>query len=354
LEFNQALDANSMKFGFQNLKDKLLSKGDAKIDSLPLSAYGKLTLYKDYINLEVNDGPAAIFKKWMDQAFGMTFEEFGGRAVTLDYPSRIVWNLPGAKALAVGVVWPSTDEGGLRKFPFSFFTVLSRGAVASKPLAEGLAHFTSIWLSLERLYAEARDLSNIESFYSAFRERKAEPDFNFTQSDKPEPSSLPEWLAALSSSDEAYPHRLTEAVSNLIAGCRSLSQQGGALAARLPISSSYALIPQVCLWERAFRENLKNCAPFPSMILPSDATLADPSLSAAPAISIIWRDVIKEDARLFASDVTAYDNVEDIAGESRSPAADIPPISDIPQSADIPTVIELPTDFDSWLSLLGR
>lgn len=325
-----------MKFGaFQNLKDKLLPKGDGKLESLPLSAYGKLTLYKDYINLQVNDGPAAAFKKWMDQAFGMTFEEFGGRAVTLDYPSRIVWHLPAAKAYAVGVIWPSTDEGGLRKFPFCFFTVISKGTLAGRPIAEGLALLVPIWKFAERAYEEARALSNIEAFYTAFGDRKIETEPE--AQDSADGISREEWMTGMMPADGAgFSHRLTANVSNLIGGARTLAEQGAALAVRLPLSRALPVAPQVCIWERAFRDNLKNCDLWPSMILPSDPMAEEPTLT------LIWREPIKEDARLFASDVSGYDHIEDIAGESRV-AGDM-----------ASELTEVAPDIDGWIAQVGR
>lgn len=326
-----------MKFGgFQSLRDKLLPKGEAKAGTFPLAAYGKLTLYKDYINLECNDGPAAEFKSWMDKAFGMTFEQFGGRSVTLDFPSRMLLSLQGGKSYAVATIWPSTDEGGLRKFPFSFFTVIPKSTLAGKSVPDGLLLLNPIWRAIDACYQGAKGLANIEAFYQEFRGQRldSQPD----PAEESQPLAPGEWIRSFAPDGVAgYPKRLTGMVAALIAACRDLSDVTDALAIRLPVAQGLPFVAQLAAWERAFRENIKKCPPWPSMVLPSEPS-AD-----HPTICLIWREIQKDDARLFGSDVGDYDKIEDIAGEAAKPTDE----TGAEEEAEL-------GDLDSWIAGLGK
>src|SRR5688572_22174193 len=116
---------------FQHLRDILRPSAGAGGRELALGAYGKLHLYKDYINLACTDGDGAEYKRWLDQAFGATYETLGGRSVEPGGPRRILWPIDGNHSWAVAMLWPSADAGGLRKFPFSFFTTIPRRAIGS-------------------------------------------------------------------------------------------------------------------------------------------------------------------------------------------------------------------------------
>ena len=152
-----------MKFGpLENLKNKLLSRGGGKIDTYVLSAYGKLPIYKDYIMWDCHLPGAAEFKRWLDESFGLTWEEFGGKNVRPDGPSRVLFLLPSAKAAIVGVVWPSADEGNMRKFPFALYTSLRQNEMVGRGVRGAIETARPIWRSLVEQYDAARKCTDID------------------------------------------------------------------------------------------------------------------------------------------------------------------------------------------------
>lgn len=329
-----------MKFGaFQNIKEKLLRGGGAKLDNLALAAYGKMPLYKDYINLECNDGPAAEYKAWLDASFGLTFEEFGGRAVAMEGPKRLLWRLPGGKSFAVATLWPSHDEGGLRKFPISFFAAIPRGALQGKSVADGWMLLEQIWAALEAARVEAAAMKSIDEFYAAFRGRKIEAVDAGADGDAK--VTVEEWIRALDpAAPESYAGRLTQNLAGLIEACREFADHGADLAVRLPLSPSIPLGAQVYVWERVFRENLKKCAPWPSIAMPWTVDEENKNLC------LLWREIRKEDARLMGADLTGYDYVEDIAGEMLNPKG-------LYATRPMPAT-ELAEDLGEWIAKLGK
>lgn len=322
-----------MKFSpLKNMKDRLMGRG-AGLTDLPLCAYGKLELYKDYINLGVDDGPAAEFKAWLDQGFGMTFEEFGGRSVTIEHPWRVLMAMPGSKNYAVATVWPSADEGKLRRFPFSFFCIVPRSSLVDQPVHALWPTLESIWTALEAHYESALPLLNVGDFYHQFQKvilttTEADPE------ETPEPSPVPaEWLSRLETTGDAeFPARIGAALSELIAACREFPEEGLGLAVSVPLASGYAMGDQASIWTRAFAENLKKCSVWPTFIFPAQG----PDNSGR--MSLIWREVRSDDSRLLGADIGDYDYIEDIAADAKGAGATGPDASQ---------------DLGAWIAALG-
>lgn len=96
-----------------------LKKGPGSV-----GCYGKLPLHGDYIS-HANDGPEARFlSTWLDKGYRLT----PGR----DNPdaAEIGFLIQGRKRTLLGVLWPSGDASGTRRFPFTLFAT-----VPAKPLA---------------------------------------------------------------------------------------------------------------------------------------------------------------------------------------------------------------------------
>jgi hypothetical protein len=137
-----------MKF-VQSFKDRFLARGGGRIERFVLSAYGKLPIYKDYIMWECHAGGAAEMKRWLDESFGLTWEEFGGKGVLPAGPARALLLLPGGKWAVAAALRPSTDEGGLRKFPMTMFAVFGRGEIIGRGVRGAIEALTPIWEALE-------------------------------------------------------------------------------------------------------------------------------------------------------------------------------------------------------------
>ncbi len=334
-----------MKFGnLQNLKNKILSLGDGEPEGLVLSAYGKLPLYKDFIQLASLDGHAADFRVWIDQSFAATFEEFGGKNVVLENPGRTVFLLDKGRRVAVAVIWPSSDEGGLRRFPFSFFTILNRKLLTDKGFAEGWNLLETIWGDLERHYERAKCMASIEEFYEAFQGAtvSATPGVA-VEASPPPPLSLPSFMEDISGEGgesegetRRYAAGLTSILSTLISECKELTENGLDLAVRLPLGRGGGAASRIAIWFRVFQENLRTCEKWPGMIFPAGDLEHDSTLC------LLWREGLQDDSLLFGPSDIEYDCVEDIAAEARSGG-----------EGEEDGEFDLDMNVDDWIELLG-
>lgn len=114
-------------------------------ESPPLQLYGKLPLAKDYLRVGCGEGSGRELREWLDRTFGT-----GRGELVLQEPLRFVGQ--GTKEPLQGYLWPSSDAGGLRRFPITLFVERRRKALLAD-LGRGLAEAEGVW----RLLAEARE-----------------------------------------------------------------------------------------------------------------------------------------------------------------------------------------------------
>ena len=88
---------------------------------------------------------------------------------------------------------------------------------------------------------------------------------------------------------------------------RGFPEQGESLAIRLPIARRMSIPLQAELWETLFKLNLKKLPAVPSAVIDLSG---DPDGPAA--LTLCWRDIAREDGRLFAGKVDNYENVENL------------------------------------------
>lgn len=134
----------------------------------PLHAYGKLPIYKDFIATGLTEPGPREFRAWLDRGFSHRW------SVDEDYRSTTIprhnflLRLPESKTCVAGSMWGSSDEGGLRKFPFALFVSFAPGHPAAEPLA-ALEYLPT----LEARGREIRDGSgaagSLASFYAKYR-----------------------------------------------------------------------------------------------------------------------------------------------------------------------------------------
>ncbi len=293
-----------MKFGaLQNLKDRFFSRGGGAIESFTLSAYGKLPIYKDYILWEcLNDG-AEDFKQWLDVAFGKTWEDFDGKSARLRGPCRALILLPDGKYAVAASMWPSADEGNMRKFPFALFTTFSRGDVVGRGLRGALDALAPVWLSLEREYEKIRQLGSIDELYAYLQ--RTDPS---VQPPEPAPEqnlSLEQWHEALCPGrGRAFRRWIDHELNQVISAYRGFPEQGESLAVRLPLAGRLDIPTQAAIWESVFKQNLKKIPVFPSVVIEKGED------DEPGAITLVWREWLVDDARLFADKIRDYEFVE--------------------------------------------
>ncbi len=133
-----------------------------KVDS-PVETYGKLPCYKDYISV-VMTADAAHWRTWL-------LDSFQGKIMPPAGVWHFIYQHQKNGDLVVGVITASSD--GIRQFPFSLFTVCSRGnnkgGFCSRPTA------LLIWQELEGLYQQLVGAANIQDFYAQLQGKKISP-----------------------------------------------------------------------------------------------------------------------------------------------------------------------------------
>ena len=119
---------------FSKLKDGLSgADGPPKLETYALHLYGKLPIYKDFISTGFTEEGSKDFRDWLGNGFSRRWsllEEYKGTEIPLH---TFLLALPGGKRSVAGALWGSHDEGGLRQFPFTLFSVLPQGRPAAEP-----------------------------------------------------------------------------------------------------------------------------------------------------------------------------------------------------------------------------
>ncbi|MBK8597351.1 MAG: type VI secretion system-associated protein TagF [Holophagales bacterium] len=159
---------------FSKLKDGLSgADGPPKLENYALNLYGKLPIYKDFISSGFTEEGAKEFRDWLGNGFSRRWsvlEEYKGDDIPVH---TFLLALPGGKRTVAGALWGSHDEGGLRQFPFTIFSVLPQGRPASDPF---------VGLSFLEVFAEKADFirrnflhgRTVASFYESFRGARIE------------------------------------------------------------------------------------------------------------------------------------------------------------------------------------
>lgn len=96
--------------------------------SMPISAYGKLPLSREFL-IHACDQRGAQAVTDMLHAAARALADVEPRSDAL----RVYFPLRGGRANAAMSLWPSTDEGGKRRFPFSMFSLVKAGASIEHP-----------------------------------------------------------------------------------------------------------------------------------------------------------------------------------------------------------------------------
>lgn len=129
----------------------------------PVETYGKLPCYKDYISVVITEG-AVQWRTWL-------LDSFQGKIMPPEGKWYFIYQHRKGADPVVGVIQASSD--GLRPFPFSLFTVCSRGSgkggLCSQPMA------FSIWQQLEDMYQSLIGVGDIQDFYAQVYGKKVFP-----------------------------------------------------------------------------------------------------------------------------------------------------------------------------------
>lgn len=147
--------------------------GPPRMETCALHLYGKLPIYKDFISSGLTEEGAKEFRDWLGNGFSRRWandEEYREAEIPLH---TFLLPLSGGRRSVAGALWGSHDEGGLRRFPFTLFSVVPQGKAIADPLValSYLEVFEERATQIRRTYAAGRTLA---SFYEAYRGAKIE------------------------------------------------------------------------------------------------------------------------------------------------------------------------------------
>ncbi|HXM80205.1 MAG TPA: TagF domain-containing protein, partial [Thermoanaerobaculia bacterium] len=283
---------------------------------LSVNAYGKLPIYKDFISSGLTEPAAREFRAWLDKGFSHRWATDDGCRESEIPPYNFLVRLPDSRGCAAGSLWGSSDEGGLRKFPFALFLSFPGAHGAADPIAA-----VEYLGDLERRASELRFLfgpgASLSSFYQAYR--GAELDVPVRSREQVAREFRSE-LAGFSIGDFAESilgSRAPRAWPQLLAATAAASERGGAL--RLPLGGRLPRAREVEFWLLWLeRQDAKRRRPVTGVFYPHGHN---------PGRAVFFfRDVVPDDFLLFHPTRTDLPQIyEALAHVPATTEAPVPP-----------------------------
>ena len=295
----------------------------------PLFAFGKLPVYKDFISAGLTDDVSREFRDWLSNGFSRHWSSRDDCRSTEIPLHAFLLRLPESRKMAVGALWGSTDQGGLRKFPFALFTILPAGKPVTSVLTalDYLPVFESRAREIRRKYDAGGSLAAV---YQELRGAKIEipvrtqDEIRVRLAEALGRSRVGPLATALFGDDAE--RQWAALLSGLDAAGRSPT--AGAAAFRLPLTDETAPLDQLKLWT----VRLSKATPAgagPTGVLYRTG-------GAAPCGVVFFRDARAEDILLFHPAAIPTDFVEEIpATAHRTPAEAVDgPLATQPAAAE--------------------
>jgi type VI secretion system ImpM family protein len=296
-------------------------------ESWPLFAFGKLPVYKDFISAGLTDDVSREFRDWLSDGFSKVWSARDDcRSAEIPLHAFLL-RLPASRKMAAGVLWGSTDQGGLRKFPFALFTILPAGKAAAAVLTalDYLPVFESRAREIRRKYDAGGSLADV---YQELRGARIDVPLRTPEQVR---SRLAEALAsrrvgplARALFERDAESRWSALLSGLDAAARHPA--AGAAAFRVPLAEETSPLDQLKLWTaRLGKASQAGQAP---------AGVLYRTGGSAPRGVVFFRDARVEDILLLHPEAIPTDFVEEIPppAASRPPAEALPPAETVPPS----------------------
>ncbi len=312
-----------MGFGFLSSFRKPSADDPPPTESWPLFAFGKLPVYKDFISAGLTDDASREFRDWLSNGFSRLWSARDDCRPAEIPLHAFLLGLPESRKMAAGAIWGSTDQGGLRKFPFALFTILPAGKPSASVLTalDYLPAFESRAREIRRKYDAGGSVTDV---YQELRGARIDVP---VRTQKQIRLRLAEALAhqrvgplatALFGGDASI--RWPALLAGLDAAARRPA--AGAAALRLPLAEESGPLDQLKLWT----ERLAKA----SSVAPAGVLYRIGS--SAPCGVLFFRDVRAEDVYLFHPAAIPTDFVEEVPppAPEPAPAASAPPAADPP------------------------
>jgi type VI secretion system ImpM family protein len=318
---------------------RLLSGGSSeekvRTARYPLQAYGKLPIYKDFISVGLTDPAAKEFRQWLDRGFSRKWAVDEQYRETEIPAHGFLLRLPESRASVAGALWGSSDEGGLRKFPFTVFLSLPAGQPAADPLAA--VHYL---VPFERRCEEIRDGyaagASLAAFYKAYRGAEFECAVKTREQVYRElKSAIGDFLVSEFAESLFGPRAAARWPAFLASLEDAAGQASGPGAIRLPLSGVLPRSREITMWLRWLdRLDGKRRRPVTGVLYTS---------GRGPGRAVLFfRDLGPEDFLLLHPTLQGQTKVQDVgAPEAEAPAPPPvePPAAQVqPPSAPVETI----------------
>jgi type VI secretion system ImpM family protein len=284
-------------------------------ESWPLFAFGKLPIYKDFISAGLTDDASREFRDWLSNGFSRHWSTRDDCRPTEIPLHAFLLRLPESRKMAVGALWGSTDQGGLRKFPFALFTILPGGKPAASVLTalDYLPVFESRAREIRRKYDAGGSLAAVYQELRGARIEipvRKEEQIRVRLAEALARSRVGPLATALFGDDAAT--QWPALLSGLDAAARSPT--AGAAAFRLPLADGTPPLHQLKLWTvRLVKASPAGASPT-GVLYRTGGEL--------PRGVLFFRDARAEDILLLHPAAIPTDFVEEIPKPSPQTAAD--------------------------------
>ena len=291
---------------------------------LPVSCYGKLPFYQDFIRIDGGTEGLRDFSAWVDRAFGMRWDDLDGRGETVDQPVRVLYAVPRNGSIVCGSLRDSSDSGGLRQFPFAAFTEISIRSL-DPSLPGFVIGILPVWKALERWMEEATCVSSITEFYDAVRGRLIFPELIEGDPTQSPGSVLVSEFARSLDQDHlgtSLPGLMFHLAQTILIQKKKEPRDRMTQAYRFPYAPSIPIGLQAGAWIGLLVRSFSKLPALPSLMLPRD------SLQERPAFSILFRPVEFRDVRLLSSRADQATRIFDLTTEQSKRPSPPPEFAD--------------------------
>jgi type VI secretion system ImpM family protein len=281
------------------LKERLESERELE---LPLSTYGKLPIYKDFLRTGLTGKEAQSVRQWLDRGISHYWASRPEYREQTIYEHALLLRFNGAQRAVLAVLWGSHDQGMLRRFPFLCFTSvpMPRSPVPTLAAVDLLAQIVD---QARRWRQELDQLASAEAFYRWSRGRQ------LSLTERPERvvrQELYDRFGELTVGD--YARALYGDDASLAAWAtlqRTVQRQvaGDRLAVRLPSCARGSILDQAKLWCALLSDQVAK-GPGWSVIVP----LYD----ERSGVVVLQRQLRDDDVLVLHPEMPSYEFIEDL------------------------------------------
>jgi type VI secretion system ImpM family protein len=290
---------------FQRLREHI---SGARTVDLPVSCYGKLPIYKDFLRENLASKPAQAFKQWLDKGISHYWGPSDAYRKQTILPHAFLLRFPGTGSYVVGYLWGSTDEGALRFFPFSMFTSLPAGREAFPPHAV-LDALEPVIAAGRRWHHEASQLGSFEDFVTWSRglilQLTVQPEHEATEEllRRSEALTLCEFIAGLWERGDGTEWPALLSYLNRHQTRVREHRHPVDLAVRLPSSNRMPLVFQAQCWTLILEQfDTRRERPFQMLI---------PTYDDKAGITLMLRNLRPDDVYAFHPEMPLNEHIED-------------------------------------------